>query len=211
MSSLNTAAKLLFEAARKLAEGTDWLIQVCLAIVIVLLLIRFLVDKFNLNPFGRLAYYARRPTNQWFYEVRNSQFYQPLRQMFGFDPAWLLLLIGFALLFYLLRGLVLDVVILLQCLSITLSHFGNDKLWLGGRGIIGMVLLTFIYFLMALMTLLVIYSWFGLFGRAAEWAGRRIYPIIYSFDPTGRLGPLVFLLGFFLLGFVAAAVQAAFF
>ena len=129
----------------------------------------------------------------------------------GFDPAWLLLLIGFALLFYLLRGLVLDVVILLQCLSITLSHFGNDKLWLGGRGIIGMVLLTFIYFLMALMTLLVIYSWFGLFGRAAEWAGRRIYPIIYSFDPTGRLGPLVFLLGFFLLGFVAAAVQAAFF
>jgi hypothetical protein len=73
------------------------------------------------------------------------------------------------------------------------------------------VLLGIIYFVMALMTILVIHSWFGLFDRAGYWAGRRIYPILLSFDPTGRIGPLIFLLAFLLLGLVAGAVQAAFF
>ncbi len=194
-----------------LTAVTDLLIQIALAIVLVLLLIRFLVDKFNLNPFGRLAYYARRPTNKWFYEIKQSQFYQPLRQAFGFDPLWLLLLVAFVLFFYLLRSLVQDVAILLSCTGLTLNYFGEGALLQGVRAVIGTVLLAALYFLMALMTILVIYSWFGLFDRAADWAGRRIYPVLYSFDSSGRLGPLIFLLAFLILGFVASAVQNAFF
>lgn len=197
--------------AAGLTAVTDLLLQIALGIVLVLLLIRFLVDKFDLNPFGRLAYYARRPTNKWFYEVKNSQFYQPMRQAFGFDPLWILLIVAFALFFYLLRSLVLNVAVLLQCIGFTLSYFGAGQMVRGVSALIGTVILSLIYFLMALMTILVIYSWFGLFDRAANWAGRRIYPILYSFDSSGRLGPLVFLLAFLLLGFAAAAIQAAFF
>lgn len=211
MSPLITAGQSLLTLAAGLTAVTDLLLQIALGIVLVLLLIRFLVDKFDLNPFGRLAYYARRPTNKWFYEVKNSQFYQPMRQAFGFDPLWILLIVAFALFFYLLRSLVLNVAVLLQCIGFTLSYFGAGQMVRGVSALIGTVILSLIYFLMALMTILVIYSWFGLFDRAANWAGRRIYPILYSFDSSGRLGPLVFLLAFLLLGFAAAAIQAAFF
>lgn len=211
MSPLISAGQTLLKLAAWLTAVTDFVLQLALALVLVLLLIRFLVDKFNLNPFGRLAYYARRPTNKWFYEIKNSQFYQPMRQAFGFDPLWILLIVAFALFFYLLRSLVLDVAILLQCIGFTLSYFGDGQMVRGVSALIGTLILTLIYFLMALMTILVIYSWFGLFDRAASWAGRRIYPILYSFDSSGRLGPMVFLLAFLLLGFAAAAIQAAFF
>jgi hypothetical protein len=211
MSPLTQAGDLFVTLAAWLALVTDYVIQIALVIVIALLVIRFIVDRLDLNPFGRLAYYARRPTNKWFYEIKNSQFYQPLKQAFGFDPLWLLLLVAFALLFYLLRSMVQDVAILLQALGITLRSFGAGETLLGARALLGTVLLALIYFLMLLMTILVINSWFGLFDRAAFWAGRRIYPILYSFDSSGRLGPLVFLLMFFLLGIAAAAVQSTFF
>jgi hypothetical protein len=211
MSPLTQAGDLFVTLAAWLALVTDYVIQIALVIVIALLVIRFIVDRLDLNPFGRLAYYARRPTNKWFYEIKNSQFYQPLKHAFGFDPLWLLLLVAFALLFYLLRSMVQDVAILLQALGITLRSFGAGETLLGARALLGTVLLALIYFLMLLMTILVINSWFGLFDRAAFWAGRRIYPILYSFDSSGRLGPLVFLLMFFLLGIAAAAVQSTFF
>lgn len=211
MSPLITAGRSLLTLAAWLTATTDLLIQLALGIVLVLLLIRFLVDKFNLNPFGRIAYYARRPTNKWFYEIKNSQFYQPLRQAFGFDPLWILLIVAFVLFFYLLRSLVQDVAILLSSIGITLNYFGEGAMLQGVWAVIGTVLLAAIYFLMMLMTILVIYSWFGLFDRAADWAGRRIYPVLYSFDSSGRLGPLIFLLAFLILGFVASAVQNAFF
>ncbi|MBI1765170.1 MAG: hypothetical protein HYR56_27475 [Acidobacteria bacterium] len=211
MSPLITAGRSLLTLAAWLTATTDLLIQIALGLVLVLLLIRFLVDKFNLNPFGRIAYYARRPTNKWFYEIKNSQFYQPLRQAFGFDPLWILLIVAFVLFFYLLRSLVQDVAILLSSIGYTLNYFGEGAMLQGVRAVIGTVLLAAIYFLMALMTILVIYSWFGLFDRAADWAGRRIYPVLYSFDSSGRLGPLIFLLAFLILGFVASAVQNAFF
>ncbi|MGH9846939.1 MAG: hypothetical protein ACREEM_50220 [Blastocatellia bacterium] len=185
--------------------------NIALAIALLLLLVRFLVDRFNINPFGRFAYYARRPTNRWFYEIKGSQFYHPIRKAFGFDPVWVLLLLAFVLLFFLLRSLVGDVVLLLNCIGSTLIAFGLGDSLAGGKALIGTILLGLIYFLMAMMTILVINSWFGLFDRAGFWAGRRIYPILNSFDPSGRLGPLVFLLVFFLLQLVAGAVLAAFF
>jgi hypothetical protein len=211
MGPLFNAGEAVGSFALILQTVAYYVANVALAVAIVLVLIRFLVDRYNVNPFGRFVYYARRPTEKWFYEIKSSQFYRPIKQALGFEPIWVMLLLAFVILFFLLRGLVDYTTTLLGGVSSTLKYFGIGDTLLGGRALIGTVLLAIIYFLMALMTILVIHSWFGLFERAGYWAGRRIYPILLSFDPTGRIGPLIFLLAFLLLGLVASAVQRAFF
>jgi hypothetical protein len=211
MSPLITVSELLDHLAKWLNYISQTAIYIGLAIALALLLVRFLVDKLDFNPFSRFAYYARRPTEKWFYEIKNSQLYRPIRQALGFDPAYLLLLLAFVLLFYLLSSLVSFLIALLSYLALTLNAFGMGAMVTGGRYLLGTLLLALIYFLMTLMTILVINSWFGLFDRSAHWAGRRIYPLLQSLDPSGRLGPLLFLLLFILLSFVAGAVQSIFF
>ena len=211
MSPLITVSDFLQRVAKGLDNIAQIAIYIGLAMALTLLLLRFLTDKLDFNPFSRFAYYARRPTEKWFYEIKNSQFYHPIRQALGFDPAYLLLLLAFVILFYLLNTLVSFLTALLSYLSVTLNAFGTGATVAGGRFLLGTLLLALIYFLMALMTILVINSWFGLFARPAQWAGRRIYPLLYSLDSTGRLGPLLFILFFILLSFVASAVQAVFF
>jgi hypothetical protein len=211
MSPLISAGEWIRLIAAWLQLIAHYAANIALALAILLLLIRFLVDHFDSNPFGRFAYYARRPTNKWFYEIKGSQFYRPVKQALGFEPIWVLLLLAFVLFFFLLRSLVDDVTLLLNCVGITLTRFGTGDTLSGVQGLIGTILLGLIYFLMGLMTILVINSWFGLFDRAAYWAGRRIYPLLRSFDSSGRLGPLIFLLLFFLLSLFAGAVLRAFF
>jgi len=211
MSSLVTAGEFFQWIAGWGQLVARYVANVALAVAILLLLVRFLVDRFDLSPFGRFAYYARRPTERWFYQIKGSQFYQPIKRAFGFEPIWVLLLLAFVLFFFLLRALVDDVTILLTCVGATLTYFGLGNMLPGAQALLGTVLLSLIYFLMGLMTILIINSWFGLFDRAAYWAGRRIYPILNSFDSGGRLGPLVFFLMFFLLSLLASAVQRAFF
>jgi hypothetical protein len=211
MSPLLTVGDALASLAGWLKGISQIVIYVGLAVALTLLLLRFLIDKLDFKPFSRFTYYARRPTDRWFYEIKNSQLYRPIRQALGFDPAYLLLLLAFVLLFYLLSTLVSLVVALLSHLSVTLNAFGIGEMVVGVRYLIGTLLLATIYFLMALMTILVIHSWFGLFDRAAYWAGRRIYPLLNSLDPSGRLGPLLFILFFILLSFVAGAVESIFF
>jgi hypothetical protein len=185
--------------------------NVALAVALLLLLVRFLVDRFDYKPFSRLTYYVRRPTNRWFYEIKGSQLYKPIRQAFGFDPIWVLLLLAFVVLFFLLRGLVSYTTTLLSCVGATLISFGDGDPLIGGKALMGTLLLSLIYFLMALMTILVINSWFGLFDRAAFWAGRRIYPILRTVDVSGQLGPIIFIVAFLILSFLAQAVLTAFF
>lgn len=211
MSSLITAGEFIRSLAGWLQLIATYVANIALAIAILLLLIRFLLDRFDMNPFGRFVYYARRPTDKWFYEIKGSQFYRPIKQALGFEPVWILLLLAFVLLFFLLRSLVDDVALVLNCLGITISRFGLGETLSAVQALLGTLLLSLIYFLMGLMTILVIYSWFGLFDRAAYWAGRRIYPILRSFDSSGRLGPMIFLLMFFLLSLIASAVLRAFF
>ncbi len=211
MSPLVSAGELIQSIAGSLSLISHNVANVALALAILLLLVRFLMERFEISPFGKFAYYVRRPTEKWFYEIKGSQFYRPIKQALGFEPIWLLLLLAFVLLFFLLRGLIDDVVLMLGCIGTTLLRFGLGEMWPGVKALIGTALLGVIYFLMGLMTILVINSWFGLFDRAAYWAGRRIYPLLRSFDPSGRLGPFIFLLMFFLLGLFANAVLSAFF
>ena len=211
MGPLITAGELIRGFANLLLIVAYYVANIALAVAIALVLIRYLVDRYNINPFGRFVYYARRPTEKWFYGIRSSPIYRPIKQALGFEPIWLMLLLGFVILFFLFRSLINDVTIILGSISATLIYFGRGEMLLGGRALFGTVLLGVIYFLMALMTILVINSWFGLFERAGYRAGRRIYPILNSFDPSGRLGPLIFLLAFLMLSLVAGAVQVAFF
>ncbi len=211
MDPLNTAGLAIRDFAELLQIAATYVANIALAVAIALVLIRFMVDRYNINPFGRIVYYARRPTEKWFYEIKNSQMYRPIKQALGFEPVWIMLLLGFVILFFLMRSLITDVTILLSGVSSTLLHFGSGDSISGFKALMGTVLLGIIYFLMALMTILVIHSWFGLFERAGFWAGRRIYPILLTFDPSGRFGPLIFILAFLLLSLVASAVQVAFF
>lgn len=211
MSPLISAGEWIQWIAVSLQLISHYVANAALALAILLILVRFLIEHFEINPFGRFAYYVRRPTEKWFYEIKGSQFYRPIKQALGFEPIWLLMLLAFVLFFFLLRGLIDDVVVLLNCVGITLKQFGLGNILSGVQALIGTLLLGVIYFLMALMTILVINSWFGLFDRAAYWAGRRIYPLLRSFDPSGRLGPMIFLLMFFLLSLIAGAVLRAFF
>ena len=211
MGPLIFAGEAIRSFAALLQTTATIVANIALAVAIALVLIRFLADRYNLNPFGRVVFYARRPTEKWFYGIKSSQFYHPIKQALGFEPIWIMLLLGFVILFFLLRSLISDVTLLLNCVGVTLTYFGGGDTISGFKALIGTLLLAIIYFLMALMTILVIHSWFGLFERAGFWAGRRIYPILLSFDPSGRLGPLIFLLAFLLLNLVAGAVQLAFF
>jgi hypothetical protein len=211
MSPLITAGNFFQNAALWLAVIAGTAANIALAVVLGLILLRFLFDYFNLSPFGKFAYYIRKPTNRWFYEIKESQFYYPLRRTFGFDPIWILLLLAFVLFFFLLRGLIGDVVVFLSCISKTLVAFGQGEIVTAVKYLIGTVLIGMIFFLMGMMTVLVIHSWFGLFDRAAFWAGQRIYPLLRSFDRSGQFGGLIFLIAFFVLGFVSQAVLVAFF
>ena len=211
MSILTTLGELLRNLADWLTVSADFILYIGLAIGLALLLLRFLTDALKLNPFGRFYQAARRPTDQWFFGMRNSQFYYPLKQAFGFDPVWLMLVLAFVLLFVLMKSMVSYVTTMLNFIALTLIQFGIGNLMQGAQALLGTLLIAFIYFLMALMTILVIYSWFGFFSRAAYWAGQRIYPLLNSVDPSGRYAPIIFILAFILLQYVAGAVAAVFF
>jgi hypothetical protein len=211
MSPLITVARYIMDVVGLLGLYSSLAIKIALGVFVALVLIRYLLDRFSKNPFGKLTFYLRKPTNKWFYEVKNSQFYYPARQAFGFDPSWLLLILGAACFFYLLSSLISQVLMWLQSVGVTLLYFGSGRTLAGVWALVGLVLLALLYFLMILMTILVINAWFGFFRNASVWAGRKIYPLLASFDPSGRLGPIIFFIAFLLLGFVAGAVQAGFF
>src|SRR5215813_5346964 len=97
----------------------SYVANIALAVAIALVLIRFLVDRYNVNPFGRVVYYARRPTEKWFYEIKSSPIYRPIKQALGFEPIWIMLLLGFVILFFLLRSLIGDVTLLLKYVGLT--------------------------------------------------------------------------------------------
>lgn len=211
MSSLNTVGFYLQTLAGFIKLGIGYAIPFAMAIVILLLLIRFVVERYKLSPFGKVAFYAVRPTEGWFRQAKSSQFYYGLKKALPFEPIWLLLLLGFAFFFYLLSLLANNVVMFLLALSQTCGYFGNGRVGAGMQAVIGCVLLFVVYAAMAMMTILVINSFFGLLGRPAQWAGKYIYPLLSSVDRTGSLAPLIFLLAFWLLGALASAVQISFF
>src|SRR5215813_8668621 len=77
-----------------------YLINITFGSLVILLLLRCVNYALVSNPFGRLSYYLRKPTNDLVYYVRSSQFYLPLKQALRFDPTYLLVLIALAIVWY---------------------------------------------------------------------------------------------------------------
>ena len=186
------------------------LINLSIGIAIALLVARLLIDLFKLNPFGRIAYYARRPTNEVIHQMRSSSLYFPLKRSLGFDPAVLMVLVSLAILWWVVSGMLSNLFFLLRGLGRSLLDLGAGAWFDGIRGLVGIVLLAPIFFLMALMTIVFINWLFGLLRRASYWAMDRLSPLLRRFEFGGPFAGWSFLILWLLLSFAAMAVSAIF-
>jgi hypothetical protein len=213
---------LLSKLGTWISQAVIWLVLysqtiinwVCL-ILLLLIVVRYLTDRFNVNPFGRLPFYLRRPTDRWFYYVKQSSIYPAARRAFQFDPIWLLMLVGVLLLYLILPGVVFPVIGTLQAIAATFLRFGVGNVSGGISALLGTVALIGVYSLMVMMAILVLNSFFGVLEPQARQAQKIIYPIItpalFRVDPSGRLFPLFFLLFGILLQIIATKIGEAFF
>src|SRR5205085_3247653 len=99
-SPLITAGQLIGDLAQTIKSVSGYLFSVIIALVVLVLLLRYIIEALKLSPFGRFAYYATRPANEMLRNMRQSRFYLPLKRAFGFDPAIIMLLIATAILCY---------------------------------------------------------------------------------------------------------------
>jgi len=198
-----------------LAEWISWiagyLINITVGALVILLLLRWLNDALGSNPFGRLSYYLRKPTNDLVYYVRSSQFYFPLKQALRFDPTYLLVLIAVAIVWYVTLSVIGYLTTVLGGLGVGLNSLAAGNVTRGVKTLIGVSLLAVIFFLMTLMTIVFINWISGRFNRAAYWSMHRISPLLRVFEFRGVFAGFSFLILWLVLSFAASAVRAVFF
>jgi hypothetical protein len=200
----------LIAGVATLSALTQIAINISIGVVVGLLLIRLLIDASNISPFGRVTYYARRPTNEVIQQMRSSQYYLPLRRSLGFDPAVLMVLIALAILWYVVSGVLGNLFSLVQGLGGSLIDFGRGNVFTGARHLIGVGLLAVIFFFMTLMTIVFINWLFGLAPRAAFWAMERLRPLLQIFEFGGVFAGWSFIIFWLVLNFAAIAVSSIF-
>ena len=187
------------------------LINITVGAVVILLALRWLNDVLGANPFGRLSYYLRKPTNDLVYYVRSSQFYIPLKQALRFDPTYLLVLIAVAIAWYVALSVIGYLNTVLGGLGTSLKLLAAGDVARGLYTLIGTSLLAVIFFLMTLMTIVFINWISGRFNRAAYWSMHRISPLLRVFEFGGALAGFSFLILWLVLSLAASAVVAVFF
>jgi hypothetical protein len=188
-----------------------YLINITVGALVILLLLRWLNDALGSNPFGRLSFYLRKPTNDLVYYVRSSQFYFPLKQALRFDPTYLLVLIAVAIVYYVALSVIGYLTIVLGGLGESLNSLAAGNVTRGVKTLIGSSLLAVIFFLMTLMTIVFINWISGRFNRAAYWSMHRISPLLRVFEFRGVFAGFSFLILWLALSFAASAVRAVFF
>ncbi len=215
MSPITTVGEYLSRIAFQLLRYANDLTFLLCLVVLLLVIARYLTDRFNVNPFGRVPFYLRRPTDGWFYHLKHSQLYFAAKKAFGFDPIWLLMGAGVVLVYLMLPSLIGPIIGMLQAISTTLSHFGAGRVRAGIAALVGTVLLTCIYSLLLMMLVMVVNFFFGILARPAQRAGTFIYPLINlplsRFDPSGRFFPIFFILLSFVLQLLASFIAERFF
>ncbi len=177
----------------------------------ILLLLRWVTDALITNPFGRLTYYLRKPTNDLFYYVRSSQFYFPLKQALKFDPTYLMVLIAVAIVLYVAWSIIGYLITVLNGLGLSLNLLAAGYVARGVYTLIGASLLAVIFFLMTLMTIVFINWISGRFNRAAYWSMNRISPLLRIFEFRGVFAGFSFLILWLVLSLAASAVRVVFF
>jgi hypothetical protein len=187
------------------------LINITVGAVVIFLALRWLNDVLGANPFGRLSYYLRKPTNDLVYYVRSSQFYIPLKQALRFDPTYLLVLIAVAIAWYVALSVIGYLNTVLGGLGTSLKFLAAGDVARGVYTLIGTSLLAVIFFLMTLMTIVFINWISGRFNRAAYWSMHRISPLLRVFEFGGALAGFSFLILWLVLSLAASAVGAVFF
>jgi hypothetical protein len=187
------------------------LINITVGAVVILLALRWLNDTLGSNPFGRLSYYLRKPTNDLVYYVRSSQFYFPLKQALRFDPTYLLVLIAVAIVWYVALSVIGYLNTVLGGLGASLKFLAAGDVARGVYTLIGTSLLAVIFFLMTLMTVVFINWISGRFNRAAYWSMHRISPLLRIFEFGGAFAGFSFLILWLVLSLAASAVGAVFF
>jgi hypothetical protein len=191
--------------------GAGLLVKITVGVVILLLLIRWITDALNTNPFGRLIYYLRKPTNDLVYYIRSSQFYIPLKQALKFDPTYLMALIAVAIVWYVALSIIGYLTTVLTGLGVGLDWLAIGNITRGVYTLIGVSLLAALFFLMTLMTIVFINWISGKFNRAAYWSMSRISPLLRIFEFGGALAGFSFVILWFVLSLAANAVMAVFF
>jgi hypothetical protein len=186
------------------------LINITVGAVVIFLALRWLNDVLGANPFGRLSYYLRKPTNDLVYYVRSSQFYFPLKQALRFDPTYLLVLIAVAIVWYVALSIIGYLNTVLGGLGGSLNLLAAGNVTRGVYTLIGTSLLAVIFFLMTLMTIVFINWISGRFNRAAYWSMHRISPLLRIFEFGGALAGFSFLILWLVLSLAASAVSAVF-
>jgi len=201
---------LLIYLARWISQIAGLLVNITVGAVVILLLLRWITDAMDLNPFGRLSYYLRKPTNDLVYYVRSSMFYFPLKQALRFDPTTLLVLIAVAIVWYVALSIIGYFNTVLGGLGSSMNLLAAGNVARGVSTLIGTLLLAVIFFLMTLMTIVFINWISGRFNRAAYWSMHRISPLLRIFEFGGRLAGFSFLILYFVLSLAASAVIAVF-
>jgi len=186
-------------------------INIVIGIVVVLLIIRWVMDAFDMSPFGRIGYYLRQPTDKLVAHARSSRFYYPLRQAFKFNPTVLIALIEIAIVWFVLMMLTGYLTALVSDLAMSLDAFGMGYVGNGVRYLIGTLLMAAIFFLMCLMTVIFVNWVTGLFDRWSFQALQRLNPLLRIFEFGGKFAGWSFLFLWLALYFAAAAVQSLFF
>ncbi len=194
-----------------ISEAASYLIYITVAVVMIFLLLRWITDTLNTNPFGRLTYYLRKPTNDLFYYVRSSQFYLPLKQALKFDPTYLMVLIAVAIVLYVAWSIIGYLITVLNGLGLSLNLLAAGYVARGVYTLIGAALLTVIFFLMTLMTIVFINWISGRFNRSAYWSMHRISPLLRVFEFRGVFAGFSFLILWLVLSLAASAVRVVFF
>jgi hypothetical protein len=187
------------------------LINITVGAVVIFLLLRWINDALGSNPFGRLSYYLRKPTNDLVYYVRNSQFFFPLKQALRIDPTYLMVLIAVAIVWYVALSVIGYFNTVLNGLGIGINYLAAGDVARGLFTLIGAALLAAIFFLMTLMTVVFINWISGRFNRAAYWSMHRISPLLRIFEFGGVFAGFSFLILWLVLSLAASAVTVVFF
>jgi hypothetical protein len=202
---------MLITLAGWVSQIARLLINITVGAVVIFLALRWVTDALGSNPFGRLSYYLRKPTNDLVYYVRSSQFYFPLKQALRFDPTYLMVLIAVAIVWYVALSVIGYLNIVLNGLGLSLNLLATGYVARGVYTMIGVSLLAMIFFLMTLMTVVFINWISGRFNRAAYWSMHRISPLLRIFEFRGVFAGFSFLILWLVLSLAAGAVSAVFF
>lgn len=208
---VSSFGEVLLDVVERIREFVPLVIGVTLAIVVTLLILRLVADLLKLNPFGRIYQSVHKPTNGVIDQMRSSRFYHPLKRSLGFDPAILMVLVALAILWYVVSGVINNLLFVIQGFGSSLISFSNGNFFRGASYLIGSLLLAALFFLMALMTIVFVNWIFGLFRSAAYWAMERLAPLLRIFEFGGAFAGWSFLILWIAISFATAAVIMVFF